>query len=81
MSVELRAAVAGLHLVFERLLDCQGLVAVNCDNLLFSALLERQTDVILIMQSMTKGTGHACRYGDSSYYGRWYGSLVHQFEG
>ena len=26
-------------------------------------------------------SGHACRYGDSSVYGRWYGSSVHQFEG
>jgi len=49
---------------FERLLDCQGLVvvAVNCDNLLFPALLERQADVILIMQSMSGG---------------WYGNQSH----
>ena len=26
---------------------------------------------------MIPGTGHACRYGDSSFFGRWYGANVH----
>ena len=26
---------------------------------------------------MIPGTGHACRYGGSSFYGRWYGANVH----
>ena len=28
-------------------------------------MLERQTHVILVLQHVTTGTGHACRYGDS----------------
>ena len=41
-------------------------------------LLESLTDRC---NMRTPGTGHACRYGDSSFYGRWYGSNVHVIRG
>ena len=41
-------------------------------------LLESLTDSC---NMRTPGTGHACRYGGSSFYGRWYGSNVHVIRG
>ena len=41
-------------------------------------LLESLTDSCSMR---TPGTGHACRYGDSSFYGRWYSSNVHAIRG
>ena len=55
-------------------------IAGSCDNNSFFNIARAFSDVDTCNMRIP-GTGHACRYGDSSFCGRWWGSIVHVIQG
>ena len=70
--VEQLPAVPGNH---PFLSDFTGFVDWSRDNTSFWVLLKRLTTCQACSHDQAKG--HACRYGAFSFYGRWWGSIVH----